>query len=559
MQCRAKRPVAAGKPRAFRRVVLPVGVVAAILFCAWCGGAEVSMITLVPSRSASVSGADDLKQLQRLASGVGWEFEPNAETNAALKRIGIRSIRCINVDPLPGEFDAAGAFHVGQPDRLLAHLATCRAVGAAPHIIIAQGVHPALRLTAEDIPEAERGVMGNQAAQMVFGPKDWTRFQRYCEAYFDYILVQQGVRDACFEVANEPDIGGGVHPRPPKPANGTKALYEGAFELYRNVAIAAARFEAGHPGLKVRLGGPALAWAFTFRYGELNWADRFLQDCAEQKLKLDFMGIHFYGNITSLRGEYEANFPSFVEMLKQTQASRDRWCPGLPIWFTEWGPSYQTCNEPKASVNASHIGAAWSMEFLNTMLEHGVENALYLVTTDLRQARAQGGWEDVWGWPSLFVNPNALGKAWPKAPFHVLDMVSRLSGQRIAVESGGSKLACFAAADPDRQRLTVILWNFAARLPEFAEPVENAAPTEVRLMLREASRLFPAGKLTARRWLVSADTSNAYGILAQGGTLDARTELQKVQEEKLATDGGEVALTFVLPPSGVSFVEFSAE
>ena len=517
------------------------------------------MITLVPSRAASVTGADDVQTLQHLAAGVGWEFEPNAETTAALKRIGIRAIRCINVDPLPGEFDAGGAFQVGKPDRLLAHLATCREVGAAPHIIIAQGVHPTLRLTAEDIPEAERGVMGSQTTKTVFGPKDWPRFQRYCEAYFDYVLVQQGFPEARFEVANEPDIGAAVHPRPPKPANGTKALYEGYFELYRNVAAAAARFEAEHAGLKVRLGGPALAWAFTFRFGELNWADRFLQDCGEQKLKLDFMSVHFYGNITSLRGQYEANYPSFVAMLKQTQASRDRWCPGVPIWVTEWGPSYQTCNEPKGAVNANHIGAAWSMDLLSTMLENGIRDALYLVTTDLRRARPEGGWEDVWGWPSLFVNPTALGKAWPKAPFHVLDMVSRLGGQRIAVESTGTPVGCFAAADLDRQRLTAILWNFAARIPEFAEAVENAPAVEVRLTVRDADHLFPGGKVTARRWLVSADTSNAYGILAQGGTLDARTELQQVQETKLAAADAELSLGFPLPPSGVSFIELSAE
>jgi xylan 1,4-beta-xylosidase len=521
--------------------------------------AEAAMLTLVPSRPACVTGADDLAALQRLAAGVGWEFESNAETSAALKRIGIRAIRCINVDPLPGEFDAAGAFHVGDPGYLRANLETCRAVGATPHVIIAQGIHPALRLTAEDIPEAQRGVMGNQTAESVFGPKDWTRFQRYCEAYFDYVMLQQGFREARFEVANEPDIGGAVYPRPPKPANGSRALYEGYFELYRNVAAAASRFEAEHAGVKVRLGGPALAWAYTFRYGELNWADRFVEDCATQKVKLDFLSLHFYGNLASLNGQYQAHYPSFVDMLKQTRASRDRWCPGVPIWMTEWGPSYQTCNEPKARVNADHIGAAWCMAFLNTMLENGIENALYLVTTDLRQPAAPGGWDDVWGWPSLFVNPNALGKAWPKAPFHVLEMVSRLEGQRIAIESNGTKVGCFATAQAEHRCVSVILWNYAARIPEGAEAVENAVPVEIRLAVRDAGKLFGAGQAKARRWLVSADTSNAYGILAQGGTLDARTELQEVQQANLTASEGELTLTFVLPPSGVSLIEFRAE
>jgi len=75
----------------------------------------------------SVTGRDDLAQLKRLASGVGWEFEPNAETTQALRRVGIRTIRCINVDPVPGEFTPEGRFTVGAPDRLNAHLATCRA------------------------------------------------------------------------------------------------------------------------------------------------------------------------------------------------------------------------------------------------------------------------------------------------------------------------------------------------------------------------------------------------------------------------------------------------
>jgi hypothetical protein len=517
------------------------------------------MITLHPNQALSVSGTDDLRQLQRLASGVGWEFEPNAETAATLKRIGIKAIRCINVDPLPGRFAADGSFEVGHPERLLSHLATCRAVGAAPHIIIAQSVHPELRLTAEDIPEDQRGTMGNQTAQSVFGPKDRQRFQHYCEAYFDYILVRQGFTDACFEVANEPDIGGAVHPQPPKPANGTKALYEGYLELYRDVATAAVRFESTHPGLKVRLGGPALAWAFTFRYGELNWADRFLQDCGEQKLKLDFLGVHFYGNIASLRGDYPTNYPSFVEMLGQTKASRDRWCPGLPIWLTEWGASYHTANDAKAAANASHLGAAWSMDFLHTMLEQGVAHALYLVTTDLRRQRPDGGWETVWGWPSLFVNPSAIGKAWPKAPCHVFDMVSRLQGQRIAVANTAARPACFAVAESARRRVSAILWNYNARIPESAEPVEQGRSEEVRLVLAAADRHFAGRPIRVRRWLVSEDSSNAYAILARGDALDARAELQQVLDEGITPQGDRATLAFPMPPSSVTLVDFVAD
>ena len=85
-----------------------------------------SIILLKPTATWSVTGKDDVQQLKRLASGVGWEFEPNAATTAGLRKIGIKSVRCINVDPLPGSFSPEGKFVVGKPDRLLAHLATCR-------------------------------------------------------------------------------------------------------------------------------------------------------------------------------------------------------------------------------------------------------------------------------------------------------------------------------------------------------------------------------------------------------------------------------------------------
>ena len=91
-----------------------------------------------------------------------------------------------------------------------------------------------------------------------------------------------------------------------------------------------------------------------------------LRDCGQQKIKLDFIGLHYYGNISSLDGQYPANFPSFIVMLADTRRARDRYCPGTPICMTEWGPSYHTDNSPTARVNANHIGAAWSPAFLNS-------------------------------------------------------------------------------------------------------------------------------------------------------------------------------------------------
>ncbi len=47
-----------------------------------------------------------------------------------------------------------------------------------------------------------------------------------------------------------------------------------------------------------------------------------------------------------------------------------------------------------------------------------MDAAPYLVTTDLRQPAqdAPDRFENVWGWPSLFVNPNVFG--WPYRSVH---------------------------------------------------------------------------------------------------------------------------------------------
>ena len=50
-------------------------------------------IVIKTSSDWSVTGKDDLQQLKRLASGVGYEFDSNAATTEALTRIGIQTMR----------------------------------------------------------------------------------------------------------------------------------------------------------------------------------------------------------------------------------------------------------------------------------------------------------------------------------------------------------------------------------------------------------------------------------------------------------------------------------
>ena len=512
-------------------------------------------LTVCLSEPESVTGGDDIARLKHLASGVGWEFSPTAATTAGLKRIGIKTIRCINVD-LPGRFAKDGQYVIKEPNYLLANLATCREVGARPHVVAAAGVPDELRLAERDLPPGERGLMGSQLRKAAFGPTDWLRFRNYCKAFFRYVLMTKGFADAEFEVGNEPDIGGAVVPRPPKPANGSAALYRAYFEWYCNVARAAVEFEREHPPQKVRLGGPALAWAFTFHFGDFNWASRFLRDCGQQKIKLDFIGVHYYGNISSIDGEYPAIYPSFIGMLADTQHACDKYCPGTPICLTEWGPSYHTDNSPTARVNANHVGAAWSAAFLNAMLVHGVDSALYLVTTDLAQPNRTGKLENVWGWPALFVNHQVFGEGYPKAVYHLFDMVHQLAGQRVAVKGGRRAVGAIAAADGPHHVLRLLVWNFAARLPE-SRPAEDSS-TEAPLNIRVAGapQFFGATSVAEWAWLIGPGAGDAVGAFDRGQPLTAANTAVKPIECFAATAEPQGLLVrYTLPRSSVCLIQ----
>lgn len=510
----------------------------------------------------SATGGDDLARLKDLALNVGHEFSPNAETNLKLKELGIKYLRCINVDPLTGHYAPDGSFVVepgGTTARLDAHLKACREIGANPHICFNIQVPAELRVSTESVKK-DLGIMGQQTGSIKFWNGDWARFKAHTKAYFDYVVGQNGFTNARFEVGNEPDICGQAFMLPgPKQGFGTERLYGEYFDVYKHTAEAAVEFER-EKHVKITLGGPASAWAYSFRLAKFNWSDRFMQDCSAQKLKLDFIGLHYYGNISSLSGGYKASFPSFVEMLEHSKRSRDRYLPGVPILFTEWGPSYVTENVPSALVQADNIGAAWSAEFLSQMLERGVAGGMYLLTTDNTTPDSANPKKrkDVWGWPALFLNPTVCGnKVIPKPAYQVFKMISTLEGGR--VESTRSwKVGSFAVVDRDAKSVRVLVWNYHAKIPEQAKSVEMGSTENVRLRISDARKIFgDLAQVKMGRSLVSKEVGSDALKVAKG---EIKPEDFKgstlVKSETLNVVGDGLECSFTLPPSSVSLVEF---
>lgn len=529
-----------GSGRCFTRYGFIVGSCCALFQGVWPspGSAGESVITVKASNDWNVT-ADDVGRLRQLAGGVGWEFEPRNEMDERLQAIGIRRMRCINVSPFPGDFDDQGDFRVGNHPRLEAHFRSCRSVGASPHVVIAPGAGQ---------KDGEKRLPAGVVAD---GNVDWASHRRYLKALFHHVLVESGFPEATFEVGNEPDIAEAIV----GVGKGRKVNYEHYLDTYRRVARAARAYEAEHPGQQVRLGGPALAWAFSFRFGDFNWTERFLQDVGREKIKLDFLGIHFYGNISPFREERTGGYPSLRRMMEMTRKWRDEHTPGVPIYMTEWGASYHTSNDPASVINGNHVGAAFAAAFLNEMLETGVDRAIYLVTTDLRR-QDDGKWVTVWGWPSLFVNPNVHG-VHPKAPYNVFNMLAMMAPRRVEAVTTGDGIGGIVSRD-ENNRLTALVWNYRRSVQESGSGIEEAGDCTVVVRVEDASALWKT-PVRCRRWLVSETVANAYHLFTAGQPLDGRCELQQVDERVAAIVDSTVSVAFEMAPSSVSLIEFELE
>jgi len=518
------------------------------------GFAEQDLFIKVIQTEALNESGDDISHLKMLAAGVGYEFEPNEKTTEGLKKIGIKRIRCINVDPLPGNFDDQGQFHISPVKISLdSHLDVCRKIKAIPHIVIASGLHPDLRLQAENFDTDDERLFGLLKNEQ-FGPTDWNKFRNYIKAYFKYVLITCRMTTAQFEVGNEPDVGGCFVTTPPRPEMGSRKLYHEYLNLYRNVAMAATEFEAEHRDLHIRLGGPALAWAFTYRFGEFNWSQQFLKDINTEKIKLDFIGIHYYGNISPIRGDRkDSAYPTFSEMYAKLREWRNQYTPEAKICVTEWGGSYHTDLTEKSMLhNGGNVAASFAASFLYQMLVEGVDEALYLVTTDLRQNK-DGEWLNIWGWPSLFTNPY-FGDAYPKAPYHVFDMVNRMAPNRIVAEIPDTTLGTIASVD-EKGRMTILLWNHSHTIPEFDVGKETGKDEKVQLQIIDADKFFKGSSVQIKRQLVSRTISNALYLFQEGQKLDDRANLQTVDMNTVKIIGGRLDWSFIQPPSSVSFIE----
>jgi hypothetical protein len=140
--------------------------------------------------------------------------------------------------------------------------------------------------------------------------------------------------------------------------------------------------------------------------------------------------------------------------------------------------------------------------------------------------------------------------------YHLFDMVHQLAGQRVAVKSGRRAVGAIAAADGPHHVLRLLVWNFAARLPE-SRPAEDSS-TEVPLSIHVAGvpQFFGATSVAARAWLIGPGAGDAVGAFDRGQPLTAANTAVKPIEYLAATcEPQGLLVRYTLPRSSVCLIQ----
>jgi xylan 1,4-beta-xylosidase len=205
--------------------------------------------------------------------------------------------------------------------------------------LLANGVRPFVELSFMPKKLAAREVLhAFWYKQNVAPPKDYTKWDDLITQFMKHLVDRYGIDEVSqwyFEVWNEPNLdfwAGEPH----------QPTY---FELYDHTAR---DIKAVSP--RLRVGGPATAQA--------AWADVFIRHCAENKVPVDFVSTHVYGNDKSedIFGTHE-EIPRDRMVCRAVKKVHDQIkssaMPNLPLLWSEFNASY--ASEPEVT-DAAYIG-----------------------------------------------------------------------------------------------------------------------------------------------------------------------------------------------------------
>lgn len=396
--------------------------------------------------------------LREIWRGVAQGFEKRegedlrlASTSSLLKSAGVRYVRIDHV------FDGYGV--VSRADGRLVYDWT--KLDAIVGDIVASGATPFISLSY--MP----GVISR--GDILDLPNDWNEWGQVVAAMVGHYSrdYRGGLPDVIYEVWNEPDLFGGW-----------KMYGDKSYTTMYSVAARAATGVARTKPFKI--GGPATTGFYP------AWVDGFYKKL-DDTVRIDFFSWH----------RYSADVKDFVE--DATQA-RELIAPQITraqdLYITEWGVN----PERSAAYDGAWAGAHY-LAVNRALVGSAVDMAMPFEVMDGGQSDKQ--WHGGWG---MLTNPR-YGAVAKKPRFRALELLSRMSGERLAVAGEGDMVTAFAARDANGTvRVMAVNYDpmgkhkevFPVTIAGLADGVAYNVTEEYLSGRRVSSDMLPDGGLVRR-------------------------------------------------------------
>jgi xylan 1,4-beta-xylosidase len=355
-------------------------------------------------------------------------------------------------------------------------------------------------------------------------PKTWEHWDRLITEFARHLIERYGEKEVAswyFDVWNEPnlDFWGG------EPKDTTY------FKLYE---VTARALKKVNPHLRV--GGPVSAY--------VAWIERFLNFCDQQKVPVDFVSTHVYGD-DNAQWIFDSPDPvSRADLIPRAlararaQIKRSAF-PDLPLYVTEMNATFRR----KIEITDSAFMGPWLAQTVARC--DGVADILAFWTfSDVFEEMGVAP-APFYGGFGLFA-PGSI----PKPSFHAFTLLHRLGLERIPHEDP----SILVTRRPD-QSLAIMIWNYQ-------EPKQTGPDKKVELHLPD---LLP-GSGPVKLWRVDMEHGSALAVWEKQKrpAFPSRPQQEELRQAAVLPDpidlpverhGTTTILRLTVPPHGLQLIE----